>query len=91
MARNGLRNENIVLLVCDEDKKWLGKIIMIRFWLPSLLGLELSRVEAFSSVPGLIKKDMLREFICKLKNRKAARPLSLVSIMINRFDKPWLW
>ena len=48
----------------------------------------MSLVEAFSSVPGLIKNGMLGEFISKLKNRKAVGPSSLVSISTNKFDNP---
>ena len=41
-----------------------------------------SRVDAVNNVPHLIDKDMIRELISKMKNRKAAGPSGLVSEMI---------
>ena len=41
-----------------------------------------SHVDTVNNVPHLIDKDMIRELISKMKNRKAAGPSGLVSEMI---------
>ena len=67
-----IRNDNGVLAVSDEDKKYLGKV-MRSFWTQSWDKNILSQVDKFSD------KDMVRKSIIKVKNGKAAGLLDLVS------------
>ena len=79
-----IRNDDGVLAVSEEAKK-----VARKSYYENLLNTEndwdrnnLSEVEAVASAAVFIEKDMVREAIQKMKNRKAAGPSGIAAEMI---------
>ena len=79
-----IRNDDGILAVSEEAKK-----VAWKSYYENLLNTEndwdrnnLSEVEAVASAAVLIEKDMVREAIQKMKNRKAAGPSGIAAEMI---------